>query len=260
MKTMWEVTTLTHAALIGSSLTATGSCIYLQFPNKMNVAEQAIISTRYLYAWPDSNQLMTEKAKQTTGDIPLDGLSDEALVALINQTEDAGTLRACQEIIYDRYAQRVYYKCLSITKDRESSKDLTHDIMVKVLLKLKTFRGESPLFGWIFAVTYNHCLSWLQAQNKMRLEDFDNRKHELAEDNSEIAIKQLKELRLERIQALMDELSESDRMILMMRYQDGMAVKEIADVLKLGESAVKMRLKRSRDRLAQLIQNTYHDE
>ena len=40
----------------------------------------------------------------------------------------------------------------------------------------------------------------------------------------------------------------------MMRYQDGMSVKDIAESLGIGESAIKMRLKRSRDRLADLIQ------
>ena len=39
----------------------------------------------------------------------------------------------------------------------------------------------------------------------------------------------------------------------MMRYQDGLSVKEISDTLNVGESAVKMRLKRSRDHLAELI-------
>ena len=49
-------------------------------------------------------------------------------------------------------------------------------------------------------------------------------------------------------------------MILMMKYQDGFSVKDISTMLDLGESAVKMRLKRSRDRLAELVNNHHSDE
>ena len=41
--------------------------------------------------------------------------------------------------------------------------------------------------------------------------------------------------------------------MLLMRYQEGLSIKEIAEVLEISESAVKMRLKRSRDRLAELL-------
>jgi len=39
----------------------------------------------------------------------------------------------------------------------------------------------------------------------------------------------------------------------LMRYQDGLSVKAIARALSVGQSAVKMRLKRSRDHLAELL-------
>ena len=38
-----------------------------------------------------------------------------------------------------------------------------------------------------------------------------------------------------------------------MRYQESLSIKEIAEVLDISASAVKMRLKRSRDRLAELL-------
>ena len=44
------------------------------------------------------------------------------------------------EILYDRYAAKVFYKCLSITKDRDISKDLAHDIMIKVFVNLAKFK------------------------------------------------------------------------------------------------------------------------
>jgi RNA polymerase sigma-70 factor (ECF subfamily) len=203
---------------------------------------------------------MQEKQTERTEKTFYDSLSDEELVKLIKDSGDALTLRKCQEQIYDRYARKVYFKCLGIVKDADHAQDLTHDIMVKILLKIRTFRGDSPLFGWIYAVTYNHCLSWLQKRNKVRMQDFDEKSNEIADSDAELNLKKLTEIRLEKLQILMDSLSESDRMILMMKYQDGFSVKDISTMLDLGESAVKMRLKRSRDRLAELVNNHHSDE
>ena len=188
-----------------------------------------------------------------------DDLSDDGLISLITTTRDPIVLRKCQEQIYQRYASKVYNKCLSIVREKEDARDLTHDIIVKILLKIKSFRGDSPLFGWIYAITYNHCISWLKKKNKLKMQDFELAGRELAEDNSELDLKILNEIRLENLKLLMHELSEADRTILLMRYQDGFAVKDIAKILDLGESAVKMRLKRSRDRLSDLV-NSQHDE
>lgn len=202
--------------------------------------------------------MQNEKANNT-GKTSFKDLSDEELVALIKDTNEQTVHRQCQEELYERYASKVFNKCLGIVRNKEDAKDLTHDIMVKILLKIKLFRGDSPLFGWIYAITYNHCLSWLKKKNKMSMQDFETVSRELAEDNYELNHKKLKEAKLETIQKLMHQLNEADRAILLMRYQDGLSINDISQILQLGESAVKMRLKRSRDRLSDLV-NTNHDE
>lgn len=203
---------------------------------------------------------MQESKQEHIGKTDFDSLTDERLVKLISDTKEPMVLRKCQEQIYDRYAQKVYFKCVNIVKDKEEAKDLPHDIMVKILLKIKSFRGDSPLFGWIYAIAYNHCLSWIQKKNRLKMQDFEPVERELADDQSDIDNKKLKELRLETIQNLMTELSQADRTILLMRYQDGYSVKDISDILELGESAVKMRLKRSRDRLSELVTSMQDNE
>ncbi|MCF8247240.1 MAG: RNA polymerase sigma factor [Saprospiraceae bacterium] len=182
-----------------------------------------------------------------------EAIDDQSLVAAILTEDDRERQRQMQEVLYDRYADKVFYKCLSIVKNHETAKDLAHDILVKMFLKLKHFKGASPFYGWLFAITYNHCISYVRKQQRQRTEDFDAHSYDIAEDEIEQENLELKELKLEQLEQLLDELTESERLILLMRYQDDMAVKEIAEALDIGESAVKMRLKRSRDHLAELF-------
>ncbi len=165
------------------------------------------------------------------------------------------------EILYDRYATKVFHKCLSITKDRHVSEDLSHDIMVKVFLKLNSFKGTSDFSFWVYSITYNHCMDYLKKKKRLRFDDFEDMAYAHVDTaDIELEHKVLKELQLEQLTILFEELKPADKMILLMRYQDGMSIKEMVATLQLGESAIKMRLKRSRERLAELLKAVHHEE
>ena len=74
------------------------------------------------------------------------------------------------------------------------------------------------------------------------------------ERDTELEEKRWKEERMQDMEKAFLDLPVPDRALLLMRYQDSLAVKEIQDILGINESAVKMRLKRARDKLAQLME------
>ena len=183
-------------------------------------------------------------------------LTDEALVDGIRAGQ-----RDYFGILYDRYGGKVYHKCLSIVKDSSRAKDLTHDIFVLILTKLDTYQGKSALSFWIYAVTYNACMQYLRKAKRLRFDslDADEQAPEI-EDESErlLTVKRLADLQLDQLEALLDQLPAGEKLLLLMRYQDGMSVKQIAATLNIGQSAVKMRLKRTRDRLATRLNDLDH--
>lgn len=178
-------------------------------------------------------------------------LSDNELVARIVQGGD----RSLQHVIYDRYSDRVFHRCLSLCKDRSTAQDLMHDVMVKILINLSKFKGTSDFSFWVYSITYNYCMDYLRKKKRKITTEmpdtsvFDN----VATDDIERENKILQELRLEQLERLFAELDAQEKAILLLRYQDGNSVKNIAKMLNIGESAVKMRLKRSRDRLAEMF-------
>ncbi|MBN8820470.1 MAG: sigma-70 family RNA polymerase sigma factor, partial [Spirosoma sp.] len=58
--------------------------------------------------------------------------------------------------------------------------------------------------------------------------------------------------RLFLVRKAMEALPAENKALLSLRYETGMSIKEIADLFNLSDDAVKMRLKRSRDRIKQL--------
>jgi RNA polymerase sigma-70 factor (ECF subfamily) len=159
------------------------------------------------------------------------------------------------EHLYDRYATKIFHKCLSLTKEREVAKDLSHDIIIKIFTSLAKFQGKSAFSLWVHSITYNHCMDYLRLQKRLQYTDYDERSFDyISEDTIELENKELEELQFSQLEHFLDILHPEERMILMMRYQDDMSVNEIAETLHLGLSAVKMRLKRGRDKLAKKIQ------
>jgi len=177
-------------------------------------------------------------------------ISDKEIVEQIITTGD----KELFNILYDRYVDKVYHKCLLLTKDKEMSKDLTHDILIKVFLNLSKLTKITNFSLWVHSITYNHCIDYLRLKKKFKHEDYDEGRFEnISEREIEREEQQLKEIQLSELEIVFQQLKQEERLILLMRYQDGLSVKAIAKAVGAGESAVKMRLKRSRDHLAELL-------
>jgi RNA polymerase sigma factor (sigma-70 family) len=183
------------------------------------------------------------------GKTTTDKITDEEIVERILKGE-----QHLLEMLYDRYSTKIFHKCISLIKDREAAKDCTHDIMVKIFMNLVNFKGKSAFSLWIHSITYNYCMDYLSKQKRMDVSDYSDYEYEnLASDDESLENKLLQDMKLTQLEQVFEFLNPDEKLILMMRYQDAMSVKDIADSLNIGESAVKMRLKRSRDRLAELI-------
>ena len=97
-------------------------------------------------------------------------------------------------------------------------------------------------------------MDYLQKQKRLQYNDYEESEYEhMATDDIELENKIMRDLQLTQLETVFEQLNPEEKIVLMMRYQDGMSVKEVAEALNVGESAVKMRLKRSRDHLAVLI-------
>ena len=151
-----------------------------------------------------------------------------------------------------------------MVKERALAQDLTHDILIKAFLNLSKFEFKSSFSTWLYFITYNHCIDFLRKQQKKQKREMslDDSEHLDPEDhgNEELEEKKVLEIHHERLEQLMDRLAADDKTILLMYYMDDLSVKDIMSNWSLGESAVKMRLKRARIRLRELYDEIYDDQ
>ncbi|QHI39130.1 ECF RNA polymerase sigma factor SigW [Kordia antarctica] len=176
--------------------------------------------------------------------------SDEDLVAQIVATNNT----LLYSTLYDRYGKKVYNKCYSFARNEEEAKDLTQDVFLKLFIKLNTFKGTSKFSTWLYSFTYNFCVNYVNRDKARKMNDasdsMDNHDYYLShmEDINE---EELFELKVSKLETALDQIEPEDKSILLLKYQDDTSVKELQKILSIGESAVKMRLKRARIRIVE---------
>jgi len=177
-------------------------------------------------------------------------LTDEELVFKIVETNNSQLFA----ILYDRFSKVVYNKCYGFSKNKEEAEDLTHDVFIRLFIKLKTFKGNAKFSTWLYSFTYNFCVNYVQRNTHKKKEKLtvvtdiikDDDAYEEIDDTELFALKSKK---LAKALAIMEP---NDKMILLMKYQDDMSIKEIKEVLNIGESAVKMRVKRAKQKVVNI--------
>lgn len=170
-------------------------------------------------------------------------ISDEEIVHRIRQSNET----ELYSLIYKRYFPKVLDKCYSLTHSRELSEELAGDILSKTYEKLDSFKGNSSFSSWLYSVTYNYCIDWLREKKKLHYPEW-NSSNELPEIIDE-SYDEDGEISYEKLMSLLDRLHTEEKALIMMRYFDEMPLQQIAEALRVTESAAKMRLKRAKARL-----------
>ena len=172
-------------------------------------------------------------------------LSDEEIVQKIVSEKDSELFR----ILYVRYAEKVYHKCIGFTKDAAAAEDLAHDILLKTFLSLGKFNFNSKFSTWLYSLTYNYCVDFKRKEERAVRNQMEYAQEEQAvidepSDQEIIAIK------VAQLKKLLDEINPEDKALLLMKYQDEFSIKnEIMEITQLSESAIKMRLKRAKEKI-----------
>jgi RNA polymerase sigma factor (sigma-70 family) len=187
---------------------------------------------------------MSKKIFKEGSEPPL-SLSDNELVKLLNETNESKYFG----ILYDRYSNLVYNKCLRFVSDKQEAQDMTHDLFIKLYMKLRLFEGKSEFSTWLYSFTYNFCINHLQRKVAVKKELMK----ELNEANeivpSEIDDSEIYQLKSDKLKIALERIDPKDKLILLMKYQDDFTIKEMVAATGLGESAVKMRINRAKKRV-----------
>ena len=151
---------------------------------------------------------------------------------------------AAFELIIEEFKNRVFTVCYRMIGSIEDAKDISQDTFVEVFVKLKTLQEPEKFSAWIYKIAVNKCLNFLRKREKtsplFRVDIF------VTNERDEDFVKR------DLINHLLSKLAVKFRTVLILFYIEEKQIREIAGILDITESAVKMRLKRAKERLKNL--------
>jgi RNA polymerase sigma-70 factor (ECF subfamily) len=167
-----------------------------------------------------------------------------------------GDLAAYDELV-KRYQERIYATVYHMTSNHEDANDLAQDSFIKAFQALKSFKGGSSFYTWLYRIAVNKTINFLkQRKNRMHMSlndlDFNTENNPdlvaLISDNTPRRDAGLSELQEKLNEALL-KLSEPHILVVVLHDVQGLSHEEVAKVMDCNIGTVRSRLFYARQQL-----------
>jgi len=169
----------------------------------------------------------------------------------------SGDLSAYNKLVH-KHMNQVYATAYRMTRHKEDAEDVMQQTFVAVIKNLHNFRGDSAFSTWISRIAINNTLKLFK--KKKRGHHFSPSINDSGESWDSISLEnetppnwnkdpeellKNEEIRV-RIHRSLEHLDTKHRPVFILREIEGLSTKEVAQMLEISESNVKIRLMRAR--------------
>ncbi len=166
---------------------------------------------------------------------------------MVLDANDREVIEACQRgdydafrLLFETYKDRVYSIALRYSGDEAAAMDIAQETFLKLLSSIQSFRGDSSLETWLYRIVVNRCLDHQRSSRKLMpfIQDFL--------DAGENQLKKLLRAEVENdVQGIVGKLPADQRIVIVLRYTEGLSYEEIAAILNCSKGTVASRLNRA---------------
>lgn len=164
-------------------------------------------------------------------------------------------------LLVDRYKDMIFTLSLKMLQNREEAEEAAQDTFIKVYRSLERFKGESKFSTWIYQITYNNCLDRLRKQKRngkvVTMDEF--KEHEVRSLMNVLCTIEETE-RKQMIRNCLNLLAPEESFLLTLYYFDEASLKEISLIMGINENNLKIKLFRSRKKLATILKTKLEPE
>lgn len=183
-------------------------------------------------------------------------VSDEQDLLARAREGDAG---AFQEIV-DRYKRQIFFLALDLTSNHHDAEDLSQEVFVKAYTSIKGFRGDAKISSWLHRIAVNTHLDQRRKKSFMLLKHSDELNESIGAhavvDSGSGANPEKKVLQAnvqKHINEALETLTAKERAVFVLRHYQDLAIKEIAEAMKISEGTVKSFLFRAIKKLQKAL-------
>ncbi len=159
-------------------------------------------------------------------------------------------MRLSVEILIEKYKNNIYAIAFNVCKNAQDAEDVVQDTFIQYLSRKKDFETEQHIRAWLIRVAINKAKNKNNTffrRNTLPLEDYMETLTFESQESSELFETVMK-------------LPEKYRVVIHLFYYEDYSVNEIADIVKVSVSNVKVRLSRGRMFLRETLKEVWIDD
>jgi RNA polymerase sigma-70 factor (ECF subfamily) len=157
--------------------------------------------------------------------------SDEQLVEDIQKGNENSF-----DILYRKYARRVFNIIVRIVKDRHLAEDIMQEVFVKVNKSINKFKFKSSFYTWLYRIAVNTALTFAKKKSKKKEAEL---KLDILSHNSSPEKKLDNEYVKRKIENAVNNLPEKQRMIFTLRFYEDLKYNDISKIMNVSENSCK---------------------
>lgn len=169
----------------------------------------------------------------------LDGKAEEAIFSLVK-----------------KYERKIFNLCFRIIKNREVAEEVAQDAFLKSFREIKKLEDPSKYEIWLNRIAYHLSID-VTRKKKRFYADIDS----ISQSESFMTTISLDHMdRKKTIEHILNEIAPSDAALITLFYLNELPVKEVAEIMKLSESNVKVKLLRVRKSMKEQLNKLFKEE
>jgi RNA polymerase sigma-70 factor (ECF subfamily) len=146
--------------------------------------------------------------------------------------------------LFETYKDRVYSIALRFSGDPATALDIAQDTFLKLLSRIGDFRGEARFETWLYRMVANSCLD--HRRRGLRIAPFVESLMDSLRPAPATALEDLLRAEFQQsVQSVVAKLPVEQRMVVILRYTEGLAYDEIGEILNCSLGTVASRLNRA---------------
>lgn len=156
--------------------------------------------------------------------------------------------------IIKKYQEKLYWHLRRLVVDHDDTNDVLQNVFIKVWKGLDNFREDSQLYTWLYRISTNEGLSFLEQQKRRSMVSFSDVESGLSNTVKADSFFDANQLEW-KLQLAIQQLPEKQRVVFNLRYFDEMPYSEMSRVLDTSEGALKASYHHAARKIEEFIKN-----
>jgi len=164
--------------------------------------------------------------------------------------------------VVEAYRKRILGTIARLIGRPDDVEDVGQEVFLRLYFSLDQLRAPEVFEPWLYRLTINACYDYLRKKKRrpeLRMSDLSEQQVTMADAAAAGKTTETEEARRQvrdTVEALLGGVSADDRILLMLKEVEGLSLRELEQIYRVKENALKVRLFRARQRVLKAFERS----